>query len=149
MKQAILVVMLALFSSVVVAGDAGIVKLKSKYSVDETMDRVEKTAISQGMRIWAREDFKKMGDKIDVNIKPTQIVIFGKGRAGPKLIASSPTVALDLPLRVISWEDKSGQVWVAYTTADYLKDRHNIQGKDKVVGKVNGRLKSITSEALK
>lgn len=149
MKRVTLIAILVLFSSVAVAGGSGIVKLKSKYSVTETMDRVESAAKAQGMRIWAREDFKKMGSKINVTIKPNQLLIFGKGRGGPKLISASPTAALDLPLRVMAWEDKNGQVWVAYTTADYMKKRHNIKGRDKVIGKINSRLKSVTSEALK
>lgn len=149
MKQLTLIPVLALFSLIAIAGDVGMVKVKSKYSVTETMDRVESVAKAQGMRIWAREDFKKMGSKINVNIKPNQLLIFGKGRGGPKLISASPTAALDLPLRVMAWEDKSGRVWLAYTTADYMKQRHNIKGRDKVIGKINSRLKSITDEALK
>ena len=149
MKRIISVALLVLFSSAAVAADNGIVKIQSKYNVNETMDRVESVAKAQGMRIWAREDFKKMGEKIDMNIKPNQILIFGKGRGGPKLISASPTAALDLPLKIIAWEDKNGQVWVAYTTADYMKKRHNIQGRDKVIANINKRLESITSEALK
>ena len=148
MRKLTLIPLLALFSSVAIAGDVGIVKLKSKYSVQETMDRVENVAKAQGFRIWAREDFKKMGEKIDVNIKPNQLLIFGKGKAGPKLISASPTAALDLPLRVVAWKDESGQVWVAYTSADYIRDRHEIKGRDKVIANINGRLESITAEAL-
>ena len=149
MRKLALIPLLALFSSVAIADDVGIVKLKSNYSVKETMDRVENVAKAQGFRIWVREDFKKMGEKIDVNIKPNQLLMFGKGKGGPKLISASPTTGLDLPLKVVAWEDESGQVWVAYTSADYIRDRHEIKGRDKVIANINGRLQSITAEALK
>jgi len=149
MKHVILIAILAFLSSVVFAEGEGIVKLKSKYSVNETIDRVESVAKAKGFRIWVREDFKKMGEKINLTIKPNQLLIFGKGRGGPKLISVSPTTSLDLPLRVIAYEDENGQVWAAYTTPDYWKMRHNIKGKDKVIGNINNILKSITSEALK
>ena len=137
MRKLALISLLALFPSVASADDVGIVKLKSNYSVQETMDRVENVAKAQGFRIWAREDFKSMGEKIDINIKPNQLLMFGKGKGGPKLISASPTAGLDLPLKVVAWEDERGQVWVAYTSADYIGDRHKIKGRDKAKLKIS------------
>ena len=150
MKTLALTSILFFLSAVTFAGEfEHIVKLKSKYSVSETMDRLEKTAKSQGMNVFARIDFGKMGEKSKVKIPPNQLLIFGKGRGGPKLISASPSASLDLPLRAAAWEDKNGNVWVSYTSADAIKDRHNIEGKDKVIAKINSRLKSIADEALK
>lgn len=149
MKKIMLIPLLTLFTAAALAGDNGIVKLKSKRSVQETIDRVEMVAKANGHRIWVREDFQKLGEKSNVKIRPNQLIMFGKGKGGPKLISAEPTVSLDLPLKVIAWEDERGQVWLAYTTPDYWRDRHNIKGKDKLIVKINGILKAIIDEAMK
>lgn len=149
MKRIGLIAISLLFSSVAYADDNGIVKVKSNHSVNETINRVESIAKDKGFSIWVRKDFKKMGEKTKTIIKPNQLITFGKGKGGPKLIASSPTTSLDLPLRMISYEDDQGQVWLAYTTPDYWKKRHGISGKVKVIGNINKALKTISSEAVK
>ncbi len=148
MKRLILVIIPLIFSSAVFADGDGIVKLKSKYSVNDTIDRVEMVAKANGHRIWHREDFQKLGEKSKVKIRPNQLIMFGRGKGGPRLIAAEPTVSLDLPLKVIAWEDESGQVWLAYTTADYWKDRHHIKGKDKIIANINKVVKSVVDEAM-
>lgn len=149
MKRIGLIAISLLFSSLVFADDNGIVKVKSSHSVNDTINRVESIAKEKGFSIWIRKDFKEMGEKSKTTIKPNQLITFGKGKGGPKLIASSPTVSLDLPLRMISYEDDQGQVWLAYTTPDYWKKRHSINGKDKVLGNIDKALKAISSEAVK
>ena len=149
MKRLISIVILVIFSSAAIADGEGVVKLKSKYSVSDTIDRVEMVAKANGHRIWHREDFQKLGEKDNIKIRPNQLIMFGRGKGGPRLIAAEPTVSLDLPLKVIAWEDESGQVWLAYTTPDYWRDRHHIKGKDKIIANINKVLKSVVDEAMK
>jgi uncharacterized protein (DUF302 family) len=149
MKRLLLIAILSFFSIAASANGEGIVKLKSKYSVSDTIDRVEIVAKANGHRIWHREDFQKLGEKSNVQIRPNQLIMFGRGKGGPRLIAAEPMVSLDLPLKVIAWEDEGGQVWLAYTTADYWRDRHRIKGKDKIIANINKVLKSVVDEAMK
>ncbi|MEA3411092.1 MAG: DUF302 domain-containing protein [Pseudomonadota bacterium] len=139
-----------LFCSSAFGADDGIVTKKSKYSVNETMDRLEAVAKSKGMTIFARIDFSALGKKnLDLEIPPNQLLIWGKGRGGPNVISAAPLAALDFPLRTVAWQDSDGKVWLSYSTADHIKQRYNVEGKDKVFKKINGTLDSVTSEALK
>lgn len=130
--------------------DDGIVTKESKYSVKETIDRLEDVAKSKGMTIFARVDFSALGKKnLDMDIPPNQLLIFGKGTGGPKVISAAPLAALDFPLRAVAWEDGSGKVWLSYSTADHIKHRHKVEDRDKVFAKITGVLENVTAEALK
>ena len=130
--------------------DDGIVTKESKYSVKETIDRLEGVAKSKGMTIFARVDFSALGKKnLDMDIPPNQLLIFGKGTGGPKVISAAPLAALDFPLRAVAWEDGSGKVWLSYSTADHVKHRHKVEGRDKVFAKINDTLEKLTTETLK
>jgi len=150
MNKIVTAVLLLCLATLSYAGGSGhMATVKSKHSVAETMDRVEKAAKAQGMTVYARIDFAQLGEKNGVKIPANQLLIFGKGKGGPKLISEAPSAALDLPLKIAAWQDKSGAVMLGYVTATAIKDRHNIKKKDKVIGKINERLKSIVDEALK
>jgi uncharacterized protein (DUF302 family) len=139
-----------LFCSLAFGADEGIVSKESKYSVNETMDRLEAVAKSQGMTIFARIDFSALGKKnLDLEMPPNQLLIWGKGRGGPNVISAAPLAALDFPLRSVAWQDSDGKVWLSYSTAEHIKQRYSVEGKDKVFEKIKDTLESITSEALK
>jgi uncharacterized protein (DUF302 family) len=138
------------FCSLAFGADEGIVSKESKYSVNETMDRLEAVAKSQGMTIFARIDFSALGKKnLDLEMPPNQLLIWGKGRGGPNVISAAPLAALDFPLRSVAWQDSDGKVWLSYSTAEHIKQRYSVEGKDKVFEKIKDTLESITSEALK
>ena len=105
---------------------AGLVARPSKYSVKDAIGRVESVARAKGMTIFIRIDQKAEATKFNVEMRPTQVLLFGNPRAGTPLMAAAPTIAIDLPLRVAAWEDESGAVWVAYNSPDYLKERHHV-----------------------
>jgi uncharacterized protein (DUF302 family) len=138
------------FCSLAFGADEWIVSKESKYSVNETMDRLEAVAKSQGMTIFARIDFSALGKKnLDLEMPPNQLLIWGKGRGGPNVISAAPLAALDFPLRSVAWQDSDGKVWLSYSTAEHIKQRYSVEGKDKVFEKIKDTLESITSEALK
>jgi uncharacterized protein (DUF302 family) len=139
-----------LFCSLAFGADEGIVSKESKYSVNETMDRLEAVAKSKGMTVFARIDFSALGKKnLDLEMPPNQLLIWGKGRGGPNVISAAPLAALDFPLRSVAWQDSDGKVWLSYSTAEHIKQRYSVEGKDKVFEKIKDTLESITSEALK
>jgi uncharacterized protein (DUF302 family) len=105
---------------------AGLITRPSKYSVKDSIGRIESIAASKGMTIFARIDQKAEAAKVNIEMRPTQVLLFGNPRAGTPLMLAAPTIAIDLPLRVAAWEGESGAVWVAYNSPDYLKERHHV-----------------------
>ncbi len=88
------------------------------------MDRVEAAARSKGMVIFLRLDQRKEAEKVGLSMRPTQLLLFGNPKAGTELMNTSASIAIDLPLKVLAWEDARGRVWLSYNSPDYLKQRH-------------------------
>lgn len=141
---------LFLICSSAFAGDSGIVTMESRYPAQETADRFEAVLQSKEMNLFAKIDFRQLGkENLDLEIPFNQLFIFGKGRGGPKVISASAVSALDFPLKVLVWEDEAGKAWLSYSTAEHIKARHNVEGRDKVFEKIGKVLQTVTSEALK
>lgn len=104
----------------------GMVHLSSAYSFAETLQRLESAVKSKGLAIFCRVDHSGEAEKAGLKMNPTQLVIFGSPKAGTPLMVASPTLAIDLPLKALVWEDAGGKLWVSYNSAEYLKQRHNI-----------------------
>ncbi len=111
----------------VAASDKGIITKPSKYSVPETLDRLEAVLRSKGVTVFIRIDHSGEAEKVGLKMLPTQLVIFGNPRAGTALMNSSPSVAIDLPLKALAWEDGDGKVWLSYNSPDYMKQRHDLK----------------------
>ena len=106
--------------------DSGIVHLSSPYPVPETLMRLDSILQLRGLTIFARIDHSGEAEKVGMKMHPTQLIVFGSPKGGTPLMVASPTLAIDLPLKALVWEDAEGQVWVSYNSAEYLKRRHNI-----------------------
>lgn len=106
--------------------DNGMVHLSSPYPVPETLDRLESLLTAKGLTVFCRVDHSGEAEKVGLKMNPTKLVIFGSPKGGTPLMVASPTLAIDLPLKALIWEDAGGKVWVSYNTAEYLKARHNI-----------------------
>ena len=104
--------------------DNGIVSRPSPYSVAETLDRLEALLHQKGIKVFARIDQRAEAEGVGLNLRPTQLLIFGDPRAGTPLMTAHPSLALDLPLKALAWEADEGQVWLSYNSPAYLKDRH-------------------------
>jgi uncharacterized protein (DUF302 family) len=104
----------------------GMVHLESSYSFEETLNRLESALRARGIAEFARIDHSGEAAKVGLKMHPTQVVIFGSPKAGTPLMVAAPTLAIDLPLKALVWEDAGGKVWVSYNTAEYLKQRHGI-----------------------
>ena len=136
-----------LFLPLAQAADDGMVTMKSPYSVDETLDRFEKAVTSKGMTVFARVDHAQGAASVDLELRPTQLLIFGNPKIGTLLMQSSQTAAIDLPLKLLAWQDADGQVWIAYNDPGYLVQRHNITDRDAVVEKMRKALGNFTAAA--
>ncbi len=128
------------------AADNGIVSKPSSYSVPETLDRLESVVRAKGLTVFARIDHSGEAEKVGLKMRPTQLLIFGNPKAGTALMNSSPSIAIDLPLKALAWQDQDGKVWLSYNSPDYLKQRHGL--KEELVSGVAG-VGVLIDEALK
>ncbi len=104
----------------------GIISQPSQYSVTETINRLEAVLQSKGITIFARIDQQAEAEKVELSMRPTQLLLFGSPKAGTPLMVAEPTLALDLPLKVLAWEAADGKVWVSYNDPNYLKQRFSL-----------------------
>jgi uncharacterized protein (DUF302 family) len=106
--------------------DNGMVHLSSSFSVQETLQRVETLLKEKGLTIFCVVDHSGEAEKVGLKMRPTQLVLFGSPKGGTPVMLASPTIAIDLPLKALVWEDAGGKVWVSCNSPEYLQHRHNV-----------------------
>lgn len=104
----------------------GLIHTPSPRSVPETLQRLETILQSKGLTIFARVDHSGEAAKVGMEMHPTQLLIFGSPKGGTPLMLAAPTVAIDLPLKALVWEDAHGKVWITHNSPEYLQQRHGI-----------------------
>ncbi|MEH2107747.1 DUF302 domain-containing protein [Nostoc sp.] len=104
----------------------GIINQISPYAVTETIDRFAAILQAKGITVFARIDQQAEAEKVGLSLSPTQLLLFGNPKAGTPLMVAEPTIALDLPLKVLAWEATDGKVWVSYNDPNYLKQRFSL-----------------------
>jgi len=129
--------------------NAGIVTKPSKYSVAETIDRVETAAKGVGANIFNRIDYQEMSKKVKVDIRPNQLLIFGRGAGGPYIIKEAPLAGIDIPFKTLAWEDSQGKVWLSYTNGSYIDRRYAVKGAAKYIKNIDETIEKIVGDALK
>ena len=107
----------------------GLVQVSSRYSVDETVGRLEAAFVEKGMRVFAVIDHSGEAEKVGLKMRPTKVVIFGSPKGGTPLMVAAPSLAIDLPLKALVAEDAEGKVSVTYNDPEYLKERHGVPGE--------------------
>jgi len=104
----------------------GLLQAASPYTVDETLNRLESVLAERGVQVFAVVDHSGEAEKVGMKMRPTKLVIFGNPKAGTPVMLAAPTLAIDLPLKALVWEDKNGKVWVSYNSPEYLQQRHGV-----------------------
>jgi uncharacterized protein (DUF302 family) len=104
----------------------GLVTLASKFSVKETLDRLETDLKAKGITVFARIDHAAGAASVTMPLKPTELLIFGNPKAGTPLMQSKQTAGIDLPLKVLGWEDAERKVWLTYNDPSWLARRHRL-----------------------
>ena len=104
----------------------GIIDKPSSHSVEQTVDRLKSGLQSKGIQLFALIDHSGEAEKNGIRMPPTKLLIFGNPKAGTPLMLAAPSSAIDLPLKVLIWEDTKGKVWVSYNSPEYLKERHSL-----------------------
>jgi uncharacterized protein (DUF302 family) len=106
--------------------DNGLVQVASRYTVDETLKRLLAIIAAKGMQVFALVDHSGEAEKVGLTMRPTKLVIFGSPKGGTPLMVAAPTLAIDLPLKVLLAEDNQGKAWVSYNSPEYLRQRHGV-----------------------
>ena len=104
----------------------GIVDVPSHYSVDETVERVKNILQTKGITLFALVDHSGEADKVGMKMPLTKLLIFGNPKGGTPLMLAAPSIAIDLPLKILVREDAGGRVWVSFNSPQYLARRHNL-----------------------
>jgi len=102
---------------------------------------------SKGFTIFARVDHSAGATSAGLELRPTQLLIFGNPKAGTPLMKCSQSIAIDLPQKMLAWEAEDGKVYLGYNDPSYLKERHNTEGCDEVIAKVSGALSNFAKAA--
>jgi len=106
--------------------DSGIINQPSHHSVDETVEKLEGILQAKGVTLFALVDHSGEAEKVGMKMRPTKLLILGSPKAGTPLMLAAPSVAIDLPLKILIWEDGAGKVWVSYNSPAYLQQRHGL-----------------------
>ena len=105
---------------------SGVVTIPTQHSVDEAVRRLEQMLADKGIQLFALVDHSGEAEKAGLQMPPTKLVIFGSPKAGTPLMLATPSIAIDLPLKLLIWEDKSGSVLISYNAPAYLMARHGL-----------------------
>ena len=104
----------------------GIVTIPSHHSVDGTVEKLLAILQAKGVKLFALVDHSGEAAKVGMKMPPTKLLIFGNPKAGTPLMLAAPSIAIDLPLKVLVWEDGQNKVWISYNSAQYLQQRHGL-----------------------
>lgn len=113
-------------TSIMLMKDEGIVDTPSGHTVAETVERLKKILEAKGVTLFAFIDHSAEAEKVGMKIPPTKLLIFGNPKGGTPLMLAAPYSAIDLPLKILVWEDTQGKVWVTYNSPEYLQARHGL-----------------------
>lgn len=108
------------------ATNKGIIDKASNHSVEQTADRLKTILQSKGVALFALIDHSGEAEKVGMKMRPTKLLIFGNPKAGTPLMLAAPSSAIDLPLKILIWEDGQGEVWISYNSPSYLQERHGL-----------------------
>ena len=106
--------------------DNGIVDIPSNHSVDQTVEKLKSILAAKDVTLFALVDHSGEAEKAGMKMRPTKLLVFGSPKAGTPLMFAAPSVAIDLPLKILIWEDSGGKVWVSYNSPAYLEERHGL-----------------------
>jgi uncharacterized protein (DUF302 family) len=149
MRTLLITVLIVFLSVASVYGENGLIAIKSSHSVKKTVDRLESVLKEKGMTVFTRVNHTDNAEKVGLELRPTELLIFGNPKVGTPLMQCSQSAAIDLPQKVLVYEDQEGQVWLTYNDPHYLSNRHKITGCDEVIKKIENALKNFSNAATK
>jgi len=144
-KTALIIAMLLTFSSTY--SQEGMIAVQSDFSVEETANRLEEILTENGINIFEIVDHKKGAASVDMSLLPTTLFIFGNPMIGTPIMQCKQSAAIDLPQKMLIWENSEGIVQIGYNNPNYLKNRHSIEGCDAELKKIGKALGNFAESA--
>ncbi len=121
----------------------GLTSIRSRLGPKDTMDRLQAEISAKGMKVFARIDHAAGAAEAGLELRPTELIIFGNARGGTPLMRSAQTVGIDLPLKALVWEDAAGTTWLSYNEPSWIAHRHGVANAEPVVSKMRGALSAM------
>ena len=147
MVKIILTALSVLLIAIPVAAAEGVVTIPSTYSVEETAGRMENVLNEKGMTIFNRIKHSEGAANAGIELRKTELILFGNPKVGSPLMKCQQSVAIDLPQKALIWKDENSKAWISYNNPEYLEKRHNIAGCEEVISKIKKALLGITKSA--
>lgn len=148
--KALVFAFVALFYSHSLLAQEGLISVESPHDVATTIDKLSAALESKGMTVFGRVNHTQNAEKAELSLRPTEVLIFGNPKIGTPLMNCAQSVAIDLPQKMLAWQDESGSTHLGWNDPMFLKTRHGIEGCDEVLQKVSNALanfaKAATSE---
>jgi uncharacterized protein (DUF302 family) len=125
----------------------GLTTIASRFGPKETMDRLEAEIRAKGMTVFARIDHAAGAAEAGLELRPTELIIFGNARGGTPLMEASQTAGIDLPLKALVWQDTAGKTWLSYNEPSWIVQRHGLGIRAEIVDKMAAALSAISRKA--
>ena len=132
-------------SSLALAGNDGIVRVKSAYPIGETIERLKKDIADKGIKFFNEIDQSKLAAEAGIKLQPSALLVFGNPPLGTQFITANANAGLDWPVRLLVFENDKGEVWTAYTDFDWIARRHGIKNRKEQFKMASSVITSITS----
>lgn len=146
MRHIVYVLFFALWAAPALSNDQ-VVTVESKYSVKESLDRLSAILTERGIRVMARVNHAAGAKSVGMKLEPSELLIFGNPKLGTPLMQANPIIGLDLPMKVLAWQDTGGKVMLSYPTPQSLKMRYEITDQDAVFEAMTKALSGLTDAA--
>jgi len=130
--------------------NTGLITQASPYSVKETIERIASLVQSKGMTIFSRIDHAENAIQVGLPLRPTELIVFGNPKAGTILMQDNQISGLDLPFKVLAWEDESGKTWLTYNDPAWIAERHHLSDRSTpTVNSIKKGIEGIVETATK
>ena len=130
-------------------GIKGLTTIQSSFVPKATMDRLETEIRQKGMNVFARVDHAAGAAEVGLTLRSTELIIFGNALGGTPLMLSAQTIGIDLPLKVLVWEDAAGKTWISYNEPDWIAERHGVADAQPALNKMADLLSAISTAAAR
>src|SRR5215470_11184721 len=125
----------------------GLTSIQSSFGPKTTMDRLDAEIRAKGLNVFARIDHAAGAAEVGLTLAPTVLIIFGNARSGTPLMQSAQTVGIDLPLKILVWQDAANNTWVSHNEPSWIAQRHGVAGGESTIDKMADLLRAIAREA--
>ena len=147
MKKFVFTALLILSIAIPVWAVDSVISVQSNFNVEETANRMEIVLKEKGMTVFKRIKHSEAANKVGVELRDTELIIFGNPKVGSLLMKNQQSVAIDLPFKALIWEDDNAKVWISYNDPRDMEKRHNITDCEKIISKIEKALAGIAKSA--